>query len=115
MRISDWSSDVCSTDLQTDKSTKGLLMPRSAPKAPFEQLRLFVHFLPCRGRAKATIPDARQGGFLGFFQARVEPDQIEVAVAGCRFEQWFLCHDMAPSVAGWDRQSNSLKSRHSCE
>src|SRR3546814_15819000 len=76
-------------------------MPRSAPKAPFEQLRLFVHFLPCRGRAKATIPDARQGGFLGFFQARVEPDKIEVAVAGCRLEQWFLCHDMAQDVAGW--------------
>src|SRR3546814_9686471 len=87
----------------------GLLMPRSAPKAPFEQLRLFVHFLPCRGRVKATIPDARQGGFLGFFQARVEPDQIEVAVAGCRFEQWFLCHDMAPSV---DRKSTRLNSSH---
>src|SRR3546814_4939969 len=29
--------------VQTDKSTKGLLMPRSAPQAPFEQLRSEEH------------------------------------------------------------------------
>jgi hypothetical protein len=76
-----------------------LVMIRSASKAPFEQMRLFVHFLPCCGSAKATIPDTRQSGFPGFFQASVDPNQVEVAVTGCRFEQWFLCHDMALSVA----------------
>src|SRR3546814_9064109 len=89
MRISDWSSDVCSSDLQT--SGPALFVPYSRPR--FEET-------PAEGASVATHP------LVQWVVYECDPGLrgLRSALEVCRGGQRFL----------HDRTSTRLNSSHSC-
>src|SRR3546814_12255016 len=76
MRISDWSSDVCSSDLMFQDQSTIARIGKEAPGDPLIACILFVaqHFGQNfqRGALSALARDER--GFLPFHQAEAAPD-----------------------------------------
>src|SRR3546814_9779819 len=82
MRISDWSSDVCSSDLLTVTLLDGLVLARSAFHHSMNYRSVMVH-----GRGVALPPDEKPAA-LDLFTERVKTGRArqarEIGRASCR-------------------------------
>src|SRR3546814_1628771 len=106
MRISDWSSDVCSSDLLalddfgTGYSSLGYLQ-----SAPFDKIKIDQSFV--RG---ATEPGSRTGAIIAAIVALAEALEMETTAEGIEsLDQLDLLRRL--HVA---RNSTRLNSSHSC-
>src|SRR3546814_2592380 len=73
MRISDWSSDVCSSDL-----ILGTLRQLHLPSVPFEQRVFQIFSKPLKGSTNRRLGDVQSFRSLGdalFAQQRVQHDE----------------------------------------
>src|SRR3546814_674602 len=76
MRISDWSSDVCSSDLPYREIFRWWLRPLTIPKATFRQPRMFDGPAACR-RAHPASTTAFRAAY-GLLQSKRDFQLIDV-------------------------------------
>src|SRR3546814_20360730 len=94
MRISDWSSDVCSSDLAERKNT----LPTFLPTSTNIHMRLWIAEKPDAGRqiAKALGGGNESGGHI-----KLAGGDIVTWAIGHLLED-FLPHDYDPAYQKWD-------------
>src|SRR3546814_4584481 len=94
MRISDWSSDVCSSDLAERKNT----LPTFLPTSTNIHMRLWIAEKPDAGRqiAKALGGGNESGGHI-----KLAGGDIVTWAIGHLIDD-FLPHDYDPAYQNWD-------------
>src|SRR3546814_6576112 len=122
MRISDWSSDVCSSDLRIAKSGRLVLCPqlRRNELPAWLDRRLSAHGLSASAEAVEVLVERVEGNLLAAAQ---EVDKLALLAPGARLDATAMAQAVADSarynvfgllesaLAG-DRKSTRLNSRH---
>src|SRR3546814_6674760 len=106
MRISDWSSDVCSSDLPDNGAEDGRYQKRilSDADAALAERRKLVKIT---GDATRKEFDAQQSGFPS--TGRVREFGEKAAEEGSKIEE-----ESSAGLGGGDRKSTRLNSSHYC-
>src|SRR3546814_6911219 len=116
MRISDWSSDVCSSDLQYEAYAPEVFDKAGA-------LASASGFLGCASAIAGSLWRARQKRNVTTYGSSRWAKRWEIARAGLfrntgvflgRHGSEYLRHDGPEHVMALDRKSTRLNSSHSC-
>src|SRR3546814_9347040 len=100
MRISDWSSDVCSSDLIDAARAEALLEERGASPLPRMNINAYV----VQNRNRTILIDSGAGGINGW------GGRLQVALAAAGIDP--LQIDTVLLTHGQDRKSTRLNSSH---
>src|SRR3546814_10171990 len=124
MRISDWSSDVCSSDLFADADTAQLLAQRVPLEHAFEsqEVRHGGRELDVRCRAdRAAVPDVRREAHVKRMRKRGDmpafrdagPDAVRLDHRDGPIGDEVACTESREfALTGRDRKSTRLNSSH---